>query len=124
MNDEKAKGGEAILRDKEIELIVELNHRECLEVGAEAESCDQIQRAAELAILIETMDRHSSLLREVRAALARVDDGSYGRCLRCEDPISSKRLAAVPWASLCLKCQEYVDRQCASGHAESALVTS
>jgi DnaK suppressor protein len=40
-------------------------------------------------------------------------DGTYGICLCCEDPISVKRLQAVPWAELCLGCQERSDRAAA-----------
>jgi DnaK suppressor protein len=47
--------------------------------------------------------------RETRAALRRVDEGTYGICQECEEPINPRRLAAVPWASLCLRCQEVRD---------------
>jgi DnaK suppressor protein len=36
--------------------------------------------------------------------------GTYGACLHCDDEINAKRLAAVPWAAYCLKCQEAADR--------------
>ena len=45
-------------------------------------------------------------LREVDMALERIDKGEYGICQECEEPISIKRLKAVPWARLCLECQE------------------
>ncbi|MBI3664642.1 MAG: TraR/DksA family transcriptional regulator [Acidobacteria bacterium] len=40
-----------------------------------------------------------------RRALARLEEGAYGRCEECGEPISPKRLAAVPWADLCVACQ-------------------
>ena len=43
-------------------------------------------------------------LSQVDAALQRVDDGSYGRCLRCGRPISAERLAARPAAATCIEC--------------------
>jgi DnaK suppressor protein len=46
----------------------------------------------------------------VRAALFRINDGSSGVCLRCEEDIKPKRLDAVPWAGLCIHCQEAADR--------------
>jgi DnaK suppressor protein len=49
-------------------------------------------------------------LREIRAALQRIDRGSFGICLNCEEGISAKRLAAVPWTALCIVCQEAADR--------------
>ncbi len=47
-----------------------------------------------------------ALLREVQEALERVEDGSYGQCMECDEPISTKRLEAVPWARYCISCQE------------------
>lgn len=43
--------------------------------------------------------------RAVREALSRINDGSYGTCARCEEPIGRERLEAVPYASLCRACQ-------------------
>ena len=44
-------------------------------------------------------------LRQVAAALARIDDGDYGLCVSCEEPIGVKRLHARPESPLCLSCQ-------------------
>lgn len=46
------------------------------------------------------------LLREIDDALERIDDGSYGTCMECEEPISLKRLEALAWARYCVPCQE------------------
>src|SRR5437016_12687792 len=46
------------------------------------------------------------LVREITGALARLEQGSYGTCQECEEPISTKRLDAVPWARYCVTCQE------------------
>jgi len=42
--------------------------------------------------------------------LRRIDEGSFGVCLHCEEDISPKRLAAVPWTPFCIRCQEIADR--------------
>src|SRR5437868_10491567 len=55
------------------------------------------------------------LLREVSDALHRIDAGYYGVCLECEEPISPKRLDAVPWARYCVSCQENIAARIASG---------
>lgn len=50
---------------------------------------------------------HDQLLRElalVDAALARLDDGTYGVCERCHRPIASERLEYLPWAARCVAC--------------------
>jgi DnaK suppressor protein len=72
---------------------------------------DEIQYASERDLAIRNVDRESTLLRQVKAALRRISDGSFGTCLDCESPISPKRLAAVPWAARCLQCQEAADGQ-------------
>jgi DnaK suppressor protein len=61
-------------------------------------------------LAIRNLDRESHLLRNVRGALQRMDDGSYGTCLHCDEEISPKRLEAVPWAAYCIRCQEMADR--------------
>src|SRR5215813_6770497 len=57
------------------------------------------------------------LLREVSDALHRIDTGHYGICLECEEPISPKRLDAVPWARYCVRCQERIAARIADGEA-------
>ncbi len=56
-------------------------------------------------------DRSQSQLELVDAALARLDDGTFGTCLRCERPIATERLEALPWAAHCIECQALVDRE-------------
>jgi DnaK suppressor protein len=111
MNRQQTVDNQAVLRAKEAELMAGLRNREGLATETEAEFGDQIQRALDRAMVIDALDRNSALLREVQAALTRVEDGSYGLCLGCEEPISAKRLAAVPWAALCIRCQERRDRE-------------
>ena len=48
-------------------------------------------------------------LQLVVAALGRVDDGTFGRCLRCGMPIAPGRLEALPWAAYCIDCQKLVN---------------
>ena len=55
-------------------------------------------------------NRAPKMLGEVRTALTRIEYGSYGTCLNCDEEIGTKRLRAVPWTSLCIACQELDDR--------------
>jgi DnaK suppressor protein len=55
------------------------------------------------------------LLREIADALHRMDIGQYGVCPECEEPISPKRLDAVPWARYCVSCQERIAARIADG---------
>lgn len=49
-------------------------------------------------------ERRAAQLREIDAALRRIDDGSYGDCERCDAPINPRRLDADPTARLCIDC--------------------
>jgi DnaK suppressor protein len=55
----------------------------------------------------------------VRDALRSIGDGTFGVCLRCEDDISPKRLAAVPWTAFCIQCQEIADHSQTGDGSES-----
>jgi len=52
----------------------------------------------------------SQTLAEVQAALRRIQDGTYGKCVACGRPIEEARLEAVPWAAYCKEDQEKYDR--------------
>jgi RNA polymerase-binding transcription factor len=98
------------LEAKQAELLHGLNKREGLEVESAADTMDTQQKAVALELRIVSLERDSTLLRSVRTALARIADGSYGICTACEEPISPRRLSAVPWTPYCLKCQELADQ--------------
>jgi len=55
------------------------------------------------------------LLREIADALHRIGNETYGVCMDCEEPISPKRLDAVPWARYCVACQESIATRIAQG---------
>jgi len=61
------------------------------------------------------------LLREIEDALRRLEQGTYGTCMECEEPISIKRLNAVPWARYCVTCQEAIATRIAQGDWEGDL---
>lgn len=61
-------------------------------------------REQELGFLMNSRDREKMM--KIEEALRRLDDGSYGVCEACEEPIGSKRLKAMPFSLLCVKCQE------------------
>jgi DnaK suppressor protein len=51
----------------------------------------------------------TGVLQQVRDALRRIDDGTFGQCIVDGGPIETKRLDAVPWASYCLEHQEQLE---------------
>jgi len=99
-----------ILETKQDELEKIVRNREAITIEKSADALDEVQHASERELAIRNLDRESNLLRNVRSALRRIEDGSFGTCLHCEEEISPKRLAAVPWAPLCIQCQEQADR--------------
>jgi DnaK suppressor protein len=99
-----------ILEARQSELATVLRNREGIAIEKSADALDEVQHAAERELAIRNLDRESHLLRNVRAALQRIDEGSYGTCLHCEEDISPRRLEAVPWAAYCIRCQEIADR--------------
>jgi DnaK suppressor protein len=98
-----------ILTRKETELVRVLRNRDGIAIEKSADQMDETQYASERDLAIRNVDRESSLLRQVKGALRRIRDGSFGTCIECELAIRPKRLAAVPWASRCIGCQETVD---------------
>jgi len=99
----------AVLKAKQAEAARTLGRREGLTIERTPDALDEVQFAAARELSTRHLEREAGLLREVRAALDRIADGSYGVCLHCEDDISQKRLKAVPWATLCIACQEDSD---------------
>ncbi len=103
-------GVQDVLERKQAELVQVLRKRDGIAVERSADQMDEIQYASERDLAIGSVDRESTLLRDVKAALRRIHDGSFGTCTECEWAISPKRLAAVPWASRCIQCQDAADR--------------
>ena len=60
--------------------------------------------AGEEEVAQTTLLTEEQLLTEVRAALARLDDGAFGRCEKCGRAIPKSRLDAVPYARHCIRC--------------------
>src|SRR5438445_5809139 len=105
-----------ILETKQDELEHVVRNRDAITIEKSADALDEVQNAAERELAIRNLDRESNLLRNVRGALHRIDDGTFGVCLHCEEDISIKRLHAVPWAAYCIQCQEIADRNQEEGH--------
>jgi len=103
------------LEGKQSELAQFVRNREGIAIEKSPDALDEVQHAAERELAIRNLDRESNLLRNVRGALRRIDEGNFGVCLHCEEDISPKRLAAVPWTPYCIQCQEIADRNQQAG---------
>jgi DnaK suppressor protein len=60
--------------------------------------------AVERLVQVAAHEQLQVVLADVHRALAKLDEGSYGRCDRCNASIPSDRLEILPWASLCVRC--------------------
>ena len=75
--------------------------------GSQAAAATQVfEQQRDLAM----RDREKAQLMQVDAALAALDDGTYGTCRSCGQPIPAGRLEAIPWATLCIDCARKVGR--------------
>ncbi len=104
-----------ILLTKQDELERIVRNRDAIAIEKSADALDEVQHASERELAIRNLDRESNLLRQVRSALRRIEEGSFGICQHCEEEISPKRVAAVPWTPYCIQCQEQADKLQAQG---------
>lgn len=75
--------------------------------GSQAAAATQVfEQQRDLAL----RDRAVAQLVLVDAAVVRLEDGTFGTCVRCGKPIAPARLEALPWAAYCIDCQRIVDR--------------
>ena len=65
----------------------------------------ETQRQADVAHLSRT----ATALHDIESALARIDDGEYGLCIECDEPIDLRRLQAHPAALRCARCQQQAE---------------
>lgn len=102
---------ERLLKAKEQDLSEALRTRDPISFQRTPEPEEEAQRTAEQDLAVLDLNRAVEMLRQTQDALARIEDGSYGFCLSCEQEINPRRLTAVPWAAYCLGCQETLDQQ-------------
>jgi DnaK suppressor protein len=99
-----------LLEVQQAELVHLVQNRDGIAIEKSPDSLDEVQHATERELAIRNLDREFNLLKNTRAALRRIEEGSFGVCLHCEEDITPKRLAAVPSAAFCIQCQEIADR--------------
>ena len=67
---------------------------------------DSAQSTAERGKILALIDRLRGQLREVERARRKIEDGTYGLCDRCGQPIGVQRLEALPYSTLCVSCKQ------------------
>ncbi len=114
----KTKNYKRILEAKRAQLLASRHDMEDMAVERVPDSTDEITLEVQRNLVADALGRSSALLRQVTEALERIARGKFGVCQVCQEEISPKRLAALPWADLCLECQQAAeDRQGAEARA-------
>jgi DnaK suppressor protein len=108
---------------RELKAALEMSRAELFEgpdaaqqFGVEKRS-DPLEEArldAERELAIRSMDMRFRRLREITAALRRIQERTFGICTCCGGRIGARRLAAVPWSALCLHCKQESEQACQS----------
>jgi len=77
----------------------------------DADAVDQAANESDRGFSLRLADRDRLMLRKIRKALERIDEGEYGVCESCGEPITYKRLLARPVATLCIDCKTTAEQQ-------------
>jgi DnaK suppressor protein len=110
MDQKKAKGYREKLLHKKQQILEAYNKNKSYGKEADGEATQDIADKAANSytkeFLFSLSNTERDMLQQVDEALARIETRHFGVCAACEDDMNSKRLEAVPWARLCLACQE------------------
>ena len=66
---------------------------------------DQSSQESDLHVRLALKQTDSKLLRAIEEAIHRIENGTYGICMECENEIAPARLEAVPWTRVCIECK-------------------
>ena len=90
-------------RTLESEMVIDADER--------MDEVDQASSEYMQAFSFRLRGRERFLIDKIEKALRKVDEGTYGMCEECEDPIALSRLTARPEAQLCIQCKEAQERE-------------
>ena len=102
------------LQAKESELLAELSRlardeRQPDDLGTQ-DLADQANTSYSKEERFQLSSHEREVLLQVQSALRRTEEGDYGLCIACNEPVDRKRLDAVPWAAYCVECQELQEK--------------
>jgi DnaK suppressor protein len=103
-----------LLQEKKNTLLAELAKTKNAEEETTEESTQDIADKAVSSYTREFLyslnDSERNTIQQIDQALSRIEDGTYGFCLNCGNPMSEKRLTAIPWSRHCVDCQELSEK--------------
>ena len=110
MTKQELKRFEDLLRQRRDGALAEFERdtqsERALEKSATPDIADKASLDETAEYLLQQEEHNRLLLREIDRALAKIKEGGFGLCERCEKAISKRRLQALPMARLCIDCQE------------------
>ena len=80
------------------------------EDGNDSHMADSASETLDREMELSIGDNADHLLGSIDSALARIVEGTYGKCERCGQPIAPDRLEALPWATKCIECKRLEER--------------
>ncbi len=98
------------LSNKRAQLVYAGHGRVDLDIDFTTNSIDQTREHRKRNPSGYAFDHETKVLREVRSAIDRIGAGTFGICLECASDVGRQQLAAMPWATLCLACQEATNK--------------
>ena len=98
-----------VLQAKQAELSHNSRALESIAIERSADALEEAQYKSAREVAIAGLNRESSVRRDVAMALLRIQNGTFGVCVHCDNDISRRRLEAVSWTSLCIRCREAAD---------------
>jgi DnaK suppressor protein len=102
------------LLDRRESLVGQVQQAELYSRERDAEAtqdpADMAANAYTKELLVSMSDNDRQLLNLIDEALERIEELTYGKCVRCGEALSEKRLDAVPWARHCVRCQDLLER--------------
>lgn len=96
--------------------------RDEIAIETSPDALDQVQHAEDRELAVRQLESDTRRLRNIRQAIQRIEEGTYGVCLSCDSEISPKRLEAVPWAAYCLQCQNTAEHDATQAAREDQSV--
>lgn len=114
LTEEKKEKFRRILLNRLNELIQEAS-KTMSEMSVEMENypdpTDRASFESDRNFELRMRDRERKLIKKIKDALQRLEDGTFGICERCGEEISEERLMARPVTTLCIKCKEKQERE-------------
>ncbi|MCA9628694.1 MAG: TraR/DksA family transcriptional regulator [Polyangiaceae bacterium] len=114
MNKAKLKKFQQLLEDKRNEIVQRARQTLDQDMTLDADDLpDEMDLASSeylQSFTFRLRGREKTFLEKIQKALERIEDGSFGDCEECGEPISEKRLEARPETTLCIRCKEDQER--------------